>query len=223
MLEEALAGVDPPLPPGADGLLLDLFRLLGEWKGAGITGFRSAADLANLYFREALALRSLLPPGGRFLDVGSGAGTPALPLAAALETSHWTLLEPRATAAGFLELAVESLNLGSRIRVLRTRLENCLERDEERDALRASSAVTLRAVRLRAVEWRGLAAALPPEAVVVWPTSEAGRARADIPVGAFDEEIRPAARGIVWIGRPRTLGRDPDVSRETSNRPRRAW
>ena len=200
---EALSGVEPPLPAGAVEKLTRLFGLLREWRGAGITGFRSPEGLARHYFREALLLRALLPARGACLDVGSGGGTPALPLAIALDASRWTLLEPRRAAAGFLELAADRLGVASRVRVIRHRLGNYLGFEEGRSTVAAVSAVTLRAVRLRPAEWRGLAAALPADAAVIWPTSAAARNRAALPIGLYEEKLLPAERGIVWMGQPR--------------------
>ncbi len=191
---------------GAEARLDELFRLLRAWRGRGITGFSTPEALAEGYFAGALSLRGHLPASGPRLDIGSGAGTPALPLAILeAETGAggpWTLLEPRRQAAGFLGVAVENLGLASRVRVVRQRLNDYLNDDETTPALRALSAVTLRAVRLSRREWIGLAASLGPEAVVIWPTSAAARARADLRPGLFREEMRPARRGIVWVGRP---------------------
>lgn len=214
-LRSSLADLDPPLPRDAEAHLDLLFDLLVRSRRAGITGFRSADALARHYFREALELRPFVEGCGRVLDVGSGGGTPALPLATVLGGQQWILLEPRRTAAAFLELAAGRLGLASRVRIVRRRLDDYLGSDDGIATVGSVPAVTLRAVRLREAEWRGLAEALPAGAVVIWPTSREARDRADLPAGLFDEEIRPAERGIVWIGRPRT-GVRPDVSRETS-------
>ena len=214
-LAEALAGLEPALEAAQETALVRLFGLLQERQGTGITGFNSSEALARHYFREALELRRFLPGRGPYLDVGSGGGTPALPLAAVAEGA-WTLLEPRRQAAGFLDLAADSLGIASRVQVVRARLHNYLNNPAQRSSLGAVAAVTLRAVRLRAQEWKGLAAALSHEAVVIWLTSESARARADLPSGVYDEEIFPAERGVVWLGRPRRMANGDDVSRETS-------
>ncbi len=198
-LGRALEGLEPPPGESDAARLGTLFRLLGEWERAGLTGFRGDDDLALGYFREALELRAHLPAVGPYLDVGSGGGTPALPLAA-VGRGAWTLLEPRRTASTFLELAVRKLGIADRVTVVRSRLQGWL-----RDPAPVAG-VTLRAVRLSRREWEGLAAALPDGARVVWPTSAPGRSRADLPEGLFRERTVAAARGIVWIG---------DVSRET--------
>lgn len=218
-LAETLLGLEPPLQAEAVEKLGRLFDLLRSWKGAGLFGFRSAEDLARHYFREALELRPLLPADGPFLDVGSGGGTPALPLAIAQGAGDWILLEPRSTPAAFLEMAAESLGLEARVRVVRERLKHFLNLERGRDDLARVSAVTVRAVRLQAPEWRGLARALSAGTPVIWPTSRAARTRAALEEGLFEESFTPAERGVVWIGRPRHNGQGDssrNVSRETS-------
>lgn len=205
-LAEALLGIEPPLNAEAFEKLGNLFDLLRAWKGAGLFGFRSAEDLAHHYFREALLLRPLLPAEGPFLDVGSGGGTPALPLALARSAGDWILLEPRKTPAAFLEMAAESLGLTTRVRVVRERLKHFLSLERGRDDLARVSAVTMRAVRLQAPEWKGLACGLSAGTPVIWPTSRAARTRAVLEEGLFEETFTPAERGVVWIGRPRHNG-----------------
>lgn len=198
-----LPAFSPPVGEEAAGRLETLYRLLRERRHLGLTGFRSPEALVERYFGDALALRPHLPAAGPCLDIGSGAGTPALPLAVAAGGGDWLLLEPRRRAAAFLESAIEDLGLASRIRVLRLHFKDYLNQEEAPEYLGRVAAVTLRAVRLKKVEWRGLAAGLRLSAVVIWPTSEAGRERADLPEGLFEEERRPAERGIVWRGTPR--------------------
>ena len=221
-LADALIGLDPPVPAETVERLGVLLDLLQSWKGAGLVGFRSAEDLARHYFREALQLRSLLPDQGPYLDVGSGGGTPALPLAVAQSAGDWILLEPRSTSAAFLEMAAETLGLAGRVRVVRQRLKHFLSLEQARNDLARVSAVTLRAVRLQTPEWKGLASGLSAGVPVIWPTTRAARTRADLPEGLYEETLAPAERGVVWIGRPRQNGQVDrivdrvHVSRETS-------
>lgn len=199
-LTEALSGVEPPIPPEAREQLAHLFRMLRAWRGAGIVGFRSAEELAIHYFREALLLGRLLPEHGPFLDIGSGGGTPALPLAIA-RGGQWLLLEPRQVSAAFLEMATDKLGLSSRVRVIRQKLKEFLSSETGRAEVRRVSAVTMRAVKLQRGEWAMLAAGTPAGVPVIWPTSRAARKRAALESGVFDEEFIPADRGIVWVGR----------------------
>ena len=205
-LTEALSGIEPPVSVAVQERLGNLFQMLLAWKGAGIVGFRSPEDLARYYFREALLLDRLLPERGPFLDIGSGGGTPALPLAIA-GGGNWTLLEPRQVSAAFLEMATDKLGLSTRVRVVRQRLKEFLRSESGRRELARVSAVTMRAVKLQAGEWAMLAAGMSAKAAVIWPTSRPARERAGLESGLFDEEFIPADRGIVWIGRPRPASR----------------
>lgn len=201
-LNEALSGAEPPVSTAASEQLAGLFSMLRDWKGAGIVGFRSEEDLARYYFREALALRPLLPEAGPFLDIGSGGGTPALPLALA-GGADWTLLEPRRASAAFLEMAVDKLGLTASVHVVRQRLKDFLSSEAGGARLAGVSAVTMRAVKLQAPEWNMLAAGMPTGAPVIWPTSRAARERAELRNGLFDEAFLSAERGVVWVGRTR--------------------
>lgn len=61
--------------------------------------------------------------GASVVDVGSGAGLPGIPLAILRPDLSVTLLEPLLRRANFLNLAVEELDLGARVQVVRGRAE----------------------------------------------------------------------------------------------------
>ena len=54
----------------------------------------------------------------RCADIGSGGGFPAIPLAIALESSSWSLIERSKKRCGFLENAVASCNLFNRVEII---------------------------------------------------------------------------------------------------------
>jgi len=64
-----------------------------------------------LHFAAARAYGEVLPEGAHVLDVGSGAGLPAIPLAIERPDLTLTLAERRAKRAAFLDLAAARLGL----------------------------------------------------------------------------------------------------------------
>lgn len=66
--------------------------------------------------RAADLVRGL--PRGWCADVGSGAGLPGIPLAIAVPTHRWRLVEPRRRRAAFLEEVVRTLDLNCEVHAL---------------------------------------------------------------------------------------------------------
>jgi 16S rRNA (guanine527-N7)-methyltransferase len=117
-VEDRLRGLDIPLGKAQIGQLAKLDDLLEEWgKAVDLAGFRDREERFHRYLAEPLdAYRWLPDRAGPALDIGSGGGSPALPLAVARPGDHWTLLEPNRRRAVFLEEALSILGLkGSRV------------------------------------------------------------------------------------------------------------
>ena len=72
---------------------------------------------------NSAALHGLIPAGSSVIDVGSGAGLPGIPLAILRPDLEVTLLEPLLRRSGFLNEAVEALQLSS-VKVVRGRAED---------------------------------------------------------------------------------------------------
>jgi 16S rRNA (guanine527-N7)-methyltransferase len=66
-----------------------------------------------VHFEAARAYGEVLPEGVHVLDVGSGAGLPAVPLAIARPDLTLTLVERRAKRAAFLDLVAARLGLAN--------------------------------------------------------------------------------------------------------------
>ncbi|MDR1711063.1 MAG: 16S rRNA (guanine(527)-N(7))-methyltransferase RsmG [Propionibacteriaceae bacterium] len=90
--------------------------LLGPNEGA-------AERLWQRHIFNSLALEPLLAPGARVVDVGSGAGLPGIPLASVRSDVDMTLLDSLQRRFDFLTMAVERLELGERVHVVRERAE----------------------------------------------------------------------------------------------------
>ncbi|GAA1828472.1 16S rRNA (guanine(527)-N(7))-methyltransferase RsmG [Microlunatus capsulatus] len=96
-----------------------------EW---GLIGPREGDRLWDRHVLNSVAPAALLPPGATVADVGSGAGLPGIPLALLRPDLRVTLVEPLLRRATFLTEAVEELDLGDRVSVVRARAEDHRER-----------------------------------------------------------------------------------------------
>jgi 16S rRNA (guanine527-N7)-methyltransferase len=79
-------------------------------------GLVSPADQEHVLTRHSadsllFALARVPEPGERWVDVGSGAGFPGIPLACCYPETTFVLVEPQQRRAGFLELQVARLDL----------------------------------------------------------------------------------------------------------------
>lgn len=129
-------------------------RLLREWGAAiNLTAIRDPAEVARRHVIDALSavprLSALLPVEATLLDLGSGAGYPGLPLAAALPLTRLGLLDSIGKKARFLGVAgaavAAALAQGTapRIEAFAERAEDLAEDPEHREAWQI---VTARAV-----------------------------------------------------------------------------
>ena len=73
--------------------------------------------LVGEHFPDAFALARKLEQPARVIDVGSGGGLPAIPLALLRPRLAITLVEPIAKKAAFLRTAIRELGLGDRVSV----------------------------------------------------------------------------------------------------------
>ena len=98
--------------------------LLEQW--GKVFNLTATANQSDMISRHVLDSLSILPylQGARILDVGSGAGLPGIPLAVALGTKSFVLVESREKRIHFLNTVIRSLQL-SNVSVLPNRVEKC--------------------------------------------------------------------------------------------------
>lgn len=109
-------------------------RLLFDWN-RGVSNLVSHNDeprLVERHLRESLAPARLLRESGcrHIVDLGSGAGLPAVPLAIAGVGAAWTCVESRRNKTLFIRKAKQELGLKDFV-VHTGRLETLIEEDRE--------------------------------------------------------------------------------------------
>jgi 16S rRNA (guanine527-N7)-methyltransferase len=90
-----------------------------------LTAAREPTALTEVLFADALVLtaETLIPTDAAVLDVGSGAGAPAIPLALLRDDVSMTLVEPLHKRVAFMRTAIGSLGLAARVKVVEGRLD----------------------------------------------------------------------------------------------------
>jgi 16S rRNA (guanine527-N7)-methyltransferase len=114
-----------PLSRDQNQALFDFEELL---RGRALPlGLIAESDIGRIWERhveDSLRAISVLSEGDDLLvDIGPGAGLPGLVLAIARPAAQVVLVEPKQRAVGFLELAVDRLEL-SNVEILASRVEN---------------------------------------------------------------------------------------------------
>jgi 16S rRNA (guanine527-N7)-methyltransferase len=114
-----------------------------SWRAGNITGLRDRAEIVDTLVGDSLALLAVdevsaasVASGSTWLDLGSGAGVPGLPLALTVPGIHMTLLDSVSKKCAFLRHAVTATGLEDRARVICSRSEELATRPGERGAYR---------------------------------------------------------------------------------------
>ena len=142
--------------------LWNYFELLLRWNHKiNLTAFdESSPDSAldRLLIEPLQAARHVAGVAPRIIDIGSGGGSPAIPLKLALTGSALVMVEPKARKSAFLREAVRVLGLtGTQVET--ARFEELLARPELHEVL---DILTVRAVRVERKTLVGLQAFLRP-------------------------------------------------------------
>jgi 16S rRNA (guanine527-N7)-methyltransferase len=145
-----------------DGALLDrlvhYYDLLFRWNQTiNLTSFEDSDAAVDKLIVEPLAAAAYLPRAGAVMDVGSGGGSPAVPLALALGARRLVMVESRTRKASFLREVIRELRLDAIVEG--ARVEELAHRE---DLLRKMDVVSIRAVRPDLPFLGGLASFLSP-------------------------------------------------------------
>ena len=155
------SGVPPPEDEAIDKLET-YFELLSRWNAAiNLTALpldNPTAETFDRLFTEPLAAARYFPADAkRWFDLGSGGGSPAIPLKVSVGAVHVTLVESRERKAAFLREVVRTLEISAD--VLNRRFEDLDALEESHGQI---DVMTVRAVRPDATMFSAAARLLVP-------------------------------------------------------------
>ena len=124
--------------------LLTYYALLERWnRKINLTSLSNPAEAIDRLLLEPVAAAALLPKGALLLDLGSGGGSPAIPLALTLNAPSLVMVESRTRKAAFLREAARVVELNAVVEAVR--FEELDSRGTYREAM---DVVSVRAVRM---------------------------------------------------------------------------
>ena len=134
------------LPDDLAGRLMAYHELLSRWnRKINLTALDNPDEaIDRLLLEPVLAARHFPAPDASVMDIGSGGGSPAIPMKLSVPSSSLTMVEVKARKSAFLREAVRSLEL-DRTAVETSRYEELLARPELHEAF---SVLSLRAIRV---------------------------------------------------------------------------
>jgi 16S rRNA (guanine527-N7)-methyltransferase len=105
--------------------LQDLQAAYGDAVRLGFLGPREAERLRERHLEDALGLAAIRPPRARerWVDLGSGAGLPGLPLASAYPEAAFTLVDAQRRRLDWVAATAARLHIGN-VTVVHARLED---------------------------------------------------------------------------------------------------
>ena len=97
--------------PLADRLTV-YYHLLAHWnQKINLTSLSDPDEAVDRLLLEPVAAARHVPSGGTLVDLGSGGGSPAVPLALTLHTTQLVMVESRGRKAAFLREVVRELGI----------------------------------------------------------------------------------------------------------------
>jgi 16S rRNA (guanine527-N7)-methyltransferase len=142
--------------------LLAFFRLLERWnRKINLTSLLDPVEAVDRLLLEPLAAAKHLPQGCVLADLGSGGGSPAIPLALALAAPELLMVESRSRKAAFLREAATEVQLHATVEA--ARFEDVSQRPAYAGRF---DVVSIRAVRPDAAALSSAAALLRPGGII---------------------------------------------------------
>ena len=143
--------------------LASYVELLERWnRRMNLTALHGDEKGLDRLIVEPLVAARHLPEVGRLTDIGSGGGSPAIPLGLARPGLQIRMVESKTRKTAFLREAIRRLNI-DRALVEETRYEELLTRVQLHES---QDVITVRAVRVDVAVLRSLQALLVPGGIV---------------------------------------------------------
>jgi 16S rRNA (guanine527-N7)-methyltransferase len=112
MIRDAASRLGVDISPAATEMFAAHACELLRWnQKINLTAITEPAAVAVKHFVDAVAALRVLPPGGRLLDVGSGAGFPGIPIKIARPALRVTLVDAARRKVNFLNHLIRTLAL----------------------------------------------------------------------------------------------------------------
>lgn len=122
-LEDLLATAKITLHNKQKQQLIDYVLLLDKWnKTYNLTSVRDPQQMLIRHIMDSIVVKPYLQ-GDKFIDVGTGAGLPGIPLAIACPNIHFTLLDSLGKRVRFLRQVQLELELAN-IEPIQSRVED---------------------------------------------------------------------------------------------------
>ena len=185
-----LAGV--AIPPPLHEKLLAYYQLLARWnRKINLTSLSDPSEAIDRLLLEPVVASAALPVGARLLDLGSGGGSPAIPLALALGSPSLVMVESRSRKAAFLREAARVVDIDAVVEVER------FEALDGRSAYRGlMDLVSIRAVRMDAATLDVAARFLRPGGLLALFASAPP---AEVPISLSQVSISPLLRASLLV------------------------
>jgi 16S rRNA G527 N7-methylase RsmG len=201
LLVEELQRLHLDLPSNSVSRISRYLVELDRWnRTVNLTALKGRMRIRRLV-SEPIWIGKQVGVGGACMDIGSGNGSPAIPLSLALPVSSMILLEPRLRRAAFLRQVLGSLGIKGEVRRVRV---------EDLDQVESLSWVTIQGVALTTALIDALKRVCSLGTNVVWITSGAGR------LADNAQLIRiPDSDTEAWVFKLGAASASPDTSGRT--------
>ena len=116
LLIERAAQADLDVPEPVRSQLVAYYEVLGHWnRTINLTALSNPSEAVDRLLLEPLAAASEVPHHEALIDLGSGGGSPAIPLAVGTRARRLVMVESRARKAAFLREALRELGIAGSV------------------------------------------------------------------------------------------------------------